>query len=146
MYALNLVKMMKYWRLRNMKEVWIYILCKHFYKDSLLSSYSDSFVVQTQHISKAFFFKILYIYWRECESKNTCRGRGRRRSRFPIEQGAWWKAGSQDPEIMTWAKGRHLTNWAIQVPHATVLITEKSSILCTQLPPVVTSYKTVVQF
>ena len=23
---------------------------------------------------------------------------------------------SQDPEIMTWAKGRHLTDWATQVP------------------------------
>ena len=44
------------------------------------------------------------------------RGRGRGRSRLLAEQGALRGAPSQDPKIMTWAEGRHLTNWAIQVP------------------------------
>ena len=36
------------------------------------------------------------------------RGRGRGRSRLPTAR-AWCKTWSQDPEIMTWAKGRRLT-------------------------------------
>ena len=42
------------------------------------------------------------------------RSRGRGRIRLPTEQGAWCGAQSQDPEIMTWAKGRPSTNWATQ--------------------------------
>ena len=34
-------------------------------------------------------------------------------SRLPLEQGARCRAWSQD--IMTWAEGRHLTNWATQM-------------------------------
>ena len=38
-------------------------------------------------------------------------------SRPPTEQRAWQcGAQSPDPGIMTWAKGRCLTNWATQVP------------------------------
>ena len=33
---------------------------------------------------------------------------------LPDEQGAWCRVWSQDPGIMTWAKGRHLTNRATQ--------------------------------
>ena len=44
-------------------------------------------------------------------------GRGRGRNRLPMDQGALHRSSSsQDPEIMTWAKGRHLTDWATQVP------------------------------
>ena len=35
----------------------------------------------------------------------------------PAEEGAQYGAWSQDPEIMTWAKGRCLTDWGTQVPH-----------------------------
>ena len=62
-----------------------------------------------------FFFKILFIRERE----NMSRGSGRRRSRLnrePSEYGAWYGIWSQNPRVMTWAKGRHLTNWATQVP------------------------------
>ena len=38
----------------------------------------------------------------------------RGRSRLPTEQGAQCGAWSQDPKIMTWAKGKCLTNWATQ--------------------------------
>ena len=44
------------------------------------------------------------------------RGRGRERSRLLTEQGAHHGAGSQDPEVMTQAEGRHLTDLATQVP------------------------------
>ena len=46
------------------------------------------------------------------------RGRVRGRSRLSTVQGAHCRdsgAPSQEPGLMTWAKGRHLTNWATQV-------------------------------
>ena len=60
------------------------------------------------------FLKMLSIYLREILLGG--RGRGRERSRLPAEPGAWCGTQFQDPEIMTWAKGRCLTHWAIQVP------------------------------
>ena len=59
------------------------------------------------------FFKILCIYLREREHEQKV-GRERGRSRLLTEQGAWRGAPSQDPGIMTWAEGRHLTKWATQ--------------------------------
>ena len=58
------------------------------------------------------FLKILFIYLREKE--NTGGGEGQREgnSRLPTKQGAGCGA---PPGIMTWAKVRGLTNWAIQV-------------------------------
>ena len=47
---------------------------------------------------------------RERASRESYRGRGR--SRLLIEQGALCEAWSQEPEILTWAKGRHLTGTA----------------------------------
>ena len=38
----------------------------------------------------------------------------RGRSRLLTKQGAWC---GDDPRTMTWAKDRHLTNWATQAPH-----------------------------
>ena len=49
------------------------------------------------------------IFW---QSTNRGSGRGRGRSRLLVEQGAQCGARSQDPGIMTWDEGRHLTNWA----------------------------------
>ena len=49
-------------------------------------------------------------------SRGSGRGRGRAGSSLPTEQGAWCGAPSQDPGIMTWAKGRRLTDWATQAP------------------------------
>ena len=60
------------------------------------------------------FFKVLFIFLRERESKHE--HRGRRRSRLPAEQGTWCRAWSQDSEIMTWAEGRRLPDWATQEP------------------------------
>ena len=48
-----------------------------------------------------FFKKILFIYsWQTERSRDIDRGRSR------SLQGAWCGTRSQDPEIMTWAKGR----------------------------------------
>ena len=47
-------------------------------------------------------------------------GRGRGRSRLFTEQGARCGAQSQDPGIVTWAKGRCLTDCATQVPSRTL--------------------------
>ena len=41
-------------------------------------------------------------------------GKERGRIRLPTDQGAPCGAWSQDPEIMTWAEGRHFTDWATQ--------------------------------
>ena len=35
---------------------------------------------------------------------------------YMAEQGGWCGTWFQDPEIMTWAEGRHLTDWVSQVP------------------------------
>ena len=44
------------------------------------------------------------------------RERERERSWLLAEQKAQNRAGSQNPEIMNWAKERNLTNWATQMP------------------------------
>ena len=43
-------------------------------------------------------------------------GRGKGRSRLPVEQGPRHRAQSQDPKTTTPAKGRCLTDTATQVP------------------------------
>lgn len=47
------------------------------------------------------------------------KGRGRKRNKLPVEQGAPCGTGlgacSQDPEIMNWAKGKHFTSWTTWV-------------------------------
>ena len=54
------------------------------------------------------------------------KGRGRRRGR---SRGAWCRAGSQDPGIMTWAKGRCFTDWATQVPQKLSFDSESISLV-----------------
>jgi len=57
-----------------------------------------------------FFLRFyLFIWQRERESTSRENSRGRGRSRLPAKQGARCGARSQDPEIMTQAKGRRLT-------------------------------------
>lgn len=59
-----------------------------------------------------FYFLMIYIfmcvYEREREGAHGGRGRGRERertsSRLPAECGAWPRAQSQDPKVMTWAE------------------------------------------
>ena len=46
--------------------------------------------------------------------------------RLHAEQGAWCRAYSKDPEIMTWAKGRHLTDCAPQEPQKEVNLMSKN--------------------
>ena len=67
-------------------------------------------------IWQLFFFLRFYLSERGSKSTSRGKGRGRERSRLPPEQGAWSGAPSQDPGIMTWAEGRHLTDWATQEP------------------------------
>ena len=65
------------------------------------------------------FFKILFIFLKE---------RKRGSSRLPTEQGAWFGAQSQDPEIVTWAELRCFTDWAPQVPLHLLLTHSVSSL------------------
>ena len=68
-----------------------------------------------------FFLKILSIYLKERESMHK-HGMGEgERQREKEKQTPHWaesltQVPSQDPEIMTWAEGRCLTNWATQMP------------------------------
>ena len=53
----------------------------------------------------------LYLFFKKfciCSRENESLSKGRGRSRLLAEQGARQRTRSQDPEIMTWAKGRHL--------------------------------------
>ena len=43
-------------------------------------------------------------------------GQKEREKQTATEQGAQRRARSQGPEIMNWAEGRCLTNWATQAP------------------------------
>ena len=71
--------------------------------------------LKIKHFREQHFFKLLFIHWTERESTQVG-GRGRGRSKLPAEQGAACGGSPpQDPEIMTWAKDRSLTNWATQV-------------------------------
>ena len=72
--------------------------------------------------------KIVFIYLRrqwveqsKRKSMNKAGGRGKGGSRVSSEQEARHKTGSQDPEIMTWAKGRCLTDWATLAPQFCVI-------------------------
>ena len=63
-----------------------------------------------------FFLKILLF---DTDRENTSRGSIRQGERE--KQAASWAGSpigtwSQDPEIMIWAEGRRLTNWATQEP------------------------------
>ena len=75
-----------------------------------------------------FFLKIWSIYLTGRES--TSRGSWRGRSRFPVEQGAWWGAPSQDPGIMTGAEGRHSTDEATKAPNSYESFTHFGNAFC----------------
>ena len=74
-------------------------------------------------INEVDFLKIFYLFDRESTQAGGAAGRGRGRSRLPAKQGAWHRAGSQDPGILTWTKGRRLADWAIQMSLFTVFKT-----------------------
>ena len=69
------------------------------------------------------FFKILFTYLREREIVRERMSRGREREK---QAPCWAGAGFQAPGIMTWAEGRHLTNWTTQVPQLWVLYLPKN--------------------
>ena len=65
---------------------------------------------------------LFYLFDTEREKISTSSWSGRGRSRLPKEQGAHCGAQSQDPRIMTWAKGRCF-NWlhtGTSIPHFVV--------------------------
>ena len=73
----------------------------------------------------SFFFSLMFIFERQTEC-------GRKRGRQSIQSRLW--AVSTEPdmgleptdhEIMTWAKVRHLTNWATKAPHNVSFLLKK---------------------
>ena len=81
--------------------------------------------------SPSLFKRFLFIvYWRERKREHKQWGewqkeREKQTPRWAGSPARCW-AQSQDPEIMTWAESRCLTNWAIQVPLKPFLIKGKS--------------------
>ena len=94
----------------NIKNLWNSVrLCPHLSHSKGIDKFSNQFKL----------LKKDFIYLREKEQKQE-EDRGREReadsllSREPDAglDPTW----SQDPEIMTWAEGRHFTDWATQAP------------------------------
>ena len=84
------------------------------------------------------FLKILFISEREREHK-WVRGRGITQGEVDSQQSTGPDMGlvwTQDPEIMTWAKGKlHLTDWATQVPqpiYKSVMVSNSGSVLLSE--------------
>ena len=96
--------------------------CKEPIQQQLLGSKNVQDCTLASAIIGLFFFLRFYlrIWERERalahESRGKGKGTGRGRSRLPAEQRASCGAWSQNPEIMTGAEGRGLTNWATWVP------------------------------
>ena len=61
-----------------------------------------------------FFKDFIYLFQNEWVSEREHKQGQRESEKTLAEQGARLEARSQDPAIMTWAKGRHLTSWAAQ--------------------------------
>ena len=62
------------------------------------------------------FFLRDFIYLRESKHEGGGQREREKESSLPTEQEGPYTARSQDPRIITWAKGRCFTDWAIQVP------------------------------
>ena len=68
-------------------------------------------------------FKIYwFIYLRKSESVRECEQWGMVGEKLPTEQRAWCGTQSQNPGIMTWAEGRHLSDWATQAPQVLIFV------------------------
>ena len=93
-------------------------ICMSFLAKCLfLWSFFNQIVFCSQVVWIPFFFLRFYLRESEREREIMSRGgKGRGRSRLPAEQEAQCRTRSQDPGIITWAKGRCLINWATQVP------------------------------
>ena len=75
--------------------------------------WTDVTLIRKKSWKLVFFFKdLIYLFEREGEHKS----RGREKQIF-CWVGSQMQAWSQDPEIMTWAEDRCLTNWATQAPY-----------------------------
>ena len=75
-------------------------------------------ILQGRHYHHFHFicFKDFIYSWETGKERPWVGRRGRGRSRLSMRQGAQCGAQTQDPVVMTWAEGRHLTDWATQPP------------------------------
>ena len=68
-----------------------------------------------------FFKDFIFLFDRERAQAGWVQAEGEGEAASPAEQGARCGAWSQDPEIMTWAKVRLLTDWATQAPQVSTI-------------------------
>ena len=100
--------MICYWCLFSC--IWVYIYTRWYPCITILTAF-------TIHFKQFIYFLKGFIYLRERGRDSGWEHERRRgRSRLPAEQGARLGAPSQDPGIVTWAKGRRRTGWATQAP------------------------------
>ena len=73
-----------------------------------------------KQLEDPFFLEILFIWqmeWAQTEGEAEREGEAEGgEKQASAEREAWYGGRSQDPRIVTWAKGRCLTDWAAQVP------------------------------
>ena len=83
----------------------------------------DTYQLWVLHLGSAsgWFFLKDFIYLFERERKHRSKWEGQK-EKLPGEHEPRRRTGYQDPGIMTWAKGRHFTDWATQAPHVAALM------------------------
>ena len=94
---------------------WVSVTFKQRSLDSLSEKYALGRSIRT---NKLIFFKRFYLFIWERE-RTSLGGEGevvQREKWLPAEQVAQCRTQSQDPGIMAWVEGRHLTDWATQAP------------------------------
>ena len=98
--------------------------------------------MKNNDIKKIFLKIFIYLFERDRDSERERepgrRGEDRKRSTFFAEQGAWCGAQFQDPEITTWAEGRHLTNRVTYMPLRLILNSTKSN-MCSTIGPYIST-------
>ena len=85
-------------------QIWPFVICSQLATYAIALEYS--FVCFFLSFFLFFFFRFYLFIWQ----------RERPQAGGAAEEEGASRARSQDPRIMTWAKGRHLTDWATQVP------------------------------
>ena len=95
-------------------------------------SVTSIILVKTQFHCVFYFFKrfYLFVYLTQRESISRQSGKQREREKQATHQAESQIQGaqSQDPGIMTWAKGRHSTDWAAPEGQVPLILCLKTSI------------------
>ena len=105
------------------------IACQ-FYIKMFLNKHLQILILLSFNLWVPFFFKdFIYLFESQWAQREHELGEGEEEADSPPKQLPQCRALSQDPGIRTWAEGRRLTDWAIQVPLSTYIF----NILCDKI-------------